>query len=941
MSSNKSEYNNTLFLPKTSFSMRASLPTREKEMISFWNDLELWTKLREQSKNKKKFILHDGPPYANGAIHIGTATNKILKDIINRTMQMEGFNSYYIPGWDCHGLPIEWQIEQKYRKKGINKDQVNIKEFRKECRDFAKNWVKVQMESFKRLFVLGDWEHPYLTMKYEAEATIVEELGKFLLNGSLYRGAKPVMWSPIEKTALAEAEIEYKDIETKAIYVMFRVANSNIKEMDETYAIIWTTTPWTIPANKAIAYHKDIDYVIYNITECENDKLKNKNILLAKEQANTVFEKCKILSFKEVRSLKGYELEGISSNHPLVNKGYEYVVPFLHADFVKLGQGTGLVHIAPAHGEDDFELGKKENLPVIDVISDNGTYIDELPIFSGIHVFKADSKVIDELNKSNTLLGLEEYVHSYPHSWRSKKPVIYRSTPQWFIEMNKSNLRKTAIQEIDNTNWIPNISKNRIKSMLESRPDWCVSRQRSWGVPITVFVNKKTGEPLRDELVLKKIVAAVKEKGSDIWLSEDPYQYLGDERKKEDYEVVTDILDVWFDSGSTHAFVLENNDSQSWPADLYIEGTDQHRGWFQSSLLEACGTRGKAPFKNVLTHGFVLDGNGRKMSKSAGNVVSPEEIIKNSGADVLRLWVALTDCSEDMRISDEIISNLNDHYRRLRNTLRFVLGNIGDYSDSEDITYNEMLELDKWVLARLVELSETRKKAIKSFTFHHFYRELIEFCSSDLSAFYFDINKDILYCDSIKSKRRRSCRTVLNILHDYLTSWLAPVLCFTMEEAWQIYKTDKSIQSVHLKNSPTPDTDWNNEELIKKWEIIRRIRKTTNGVIEKARADKEIGSSLETTVSIYVEDENARNILKSVSMNEISIVSDFIILEEKPTEKSLYKSYEDDGKEEKTILISVKKSKNKKCMRCWKFLHEVGMEENKELCNRCFQTISE
>ncbi len=626
MSSIKNDYNDTVFLPSTQFSMRASLPIKELEMISYWEKIDLWNLLRNKNKNNKKFILHDGPPYANGPIHIGTAANKILKDIINRTMQMEGFDANYIPGWDCHVLPIEWQVEQQYRKKGLSKDKVPIKIFRKECRDFAEKWIKTQMNSFKRLFVLGNWNDPYLTMSFKAEATIIRELGKFLMNETLYRGVKPVMWSPVEKTALAEAEVEYHDITSDSIFVCFPVKNTNLTDLPNVSMVIWTTTPWTIPANRAIAYNRNTEYGIYKVLSSNNESFKNKHLIMAVELANSLFEKCSITRWKKIKNFKGDALKGSVCFHPMYKKGYNIDIPLLNADFVGINQGSGLVHIAPSHGEDDFLLGKKNGLSIEEIVIDNGTYKKGLPLFEGVHVFKADPLIINELEKDNMLLGIQKYIHSYPHSWRSKKPVIFRATPQWFISMDKKGLRDKALKSIENTKWYPKTSINRIRSMVSDRPDWCVSRQRTWGVPITVFINKKTGEPLKDENVLNRIIMAVELNGSDIWLSEDPYNYLGKDYDKKEYDYVTDILDVWFDSGSTHSFVLEKNETQRWPADLYLEGTDQHRGWFQSSLLESCGTRGCAPYKGVLTHGFVLDGEGKKMSKSAGNVVSPDTV---------------------------------------------------------------------------------------------------------------------------------------------------------------------------------------------------------------------------------------------------------------------------------------------------------------------------
>ncbi len=931
--SDNNKYNETMLLPKTEFGMRGKLPTEEPKMIEYWEKIRLWDRLREESANKKKFILHDGPPYANGPIHIGTAANKILKDIINRTMQIEGYDSLYIPGWDCHGLPIEWQIEKKYREKGKNKEDISIKDFRQECRVFANKWIDIQKKSFTRLFVLADWSKPYLTMDFESEAIILEEFSKLFFNGYIYQGSKPVMWSPVEKTALAEAEIEYKDIKSTSIYTAFRIKDSKDPLLKNASIMIWTTTPWTIPGNRAIAYGKNIKYCLFEIKKSENKNLIESKFIVAEALLKTVCDYCKILDFKTIQTFDGVKFNGTICIHPFYDYGYQYDIPLLEGDFVEDTEGTGLVHIAPCYGEDDYNLAKRYEIDIKDIVEDNGCYKNNTPIFSGIHVFKAHTKVIEKLTDILSLVGVREYIHSYPHSWRSKKPIIFRTTPQWFISMDKNNLKETAIKEIKSTDWIPASSKNRILSMVENRPDWCISRQRSWGVPLTIFVNKKTGEPLKDKEVMKRIILDVKKRGSDVWLSESPFKYLGEENDPEDYYAVNDILDVWFDSGTSHAYVLEKN-KLNWPADLYLEGTDQHRGFFQSSLLAACGTKGKAPYKSVITHGFVQDGQGRKMSKSLGNVVNPEDIINKSGADVLRLWVATTDYSEDMRIGAEVLNNLNDNYRRIRNTFRFILGNVGQLKSEDCLKYDELEEIDKYILARVYELYELRKLAIKKHSYHVFFKSLFEFCSVDLSAFYFDISKDILYCNLLTDKKRKCKTTILFHLYECLTSWYAPVLCHTMEEAWKTYKT-LPLESVHLRGKANVSDDWLNKGLLKKWSKVKKVRRIVNTAIELARNEKKIGSSLEVEVSVLTNDISLTQIISSVSMNEICIVSSFEIKKKKESLDKNHIAKVDNSVDDLNIYIY--KTNKEKCLRCWQYKLEV--KENNGLCNRCKNSV--
>ena len=680
------DYKDTVYLPKTDFSMRAGLPTKEPQILKIWEDTKLFKKLREQRKDAKPFILHDGPPYANGNLHIGHALNKIIKDVINRSQSMLGKNANYVPGWDCHGLPIEWKIEENYRKKKKNKDDIPVVEFRKECRDFASKWMDIQSEEFQRLGVYGDWEDPYSTMKYQSEAIIMSEIGKFLMNGSLYRGVKPVMWSPVEKTALAEAEIEYHDHVSTTIFARFPIKKAPLEILNDYEIIIWTTTPWTMPGNRAVAYGKDIDYSLLEITSVNENSLAKigDKIVVANQLLEEAIKELSISNYNVSKKLKGSDFEGSILAHPLNGYGYDHDVLLLEADFVTTDQGTGFVHIAPGHGADDFELGKKHNLPIPETVSDNGILDIELPLLGGLRVLKDNEKIADIMSEHNALIGRGTLNHSYPHSWRSKAPLVFRTTPQWFISMKTNNLRDTALKALSETNFFPPQGENRLTKMIEDRPDWCISRQRAWGVPLAIFVNKKTQEPLRDQEVIDRVVEAFKVEGADAWFEKPSSYFLGSKYKPEDYEAVTDIADVWFDSGSTHSFVLEERNDLFWPASMYLEGSDQHRGWFHSSLLESCGTRGRAPYDAVLTHGFVLDQQGRKMSKSLGNITAPQKVINEFGADILRLWVVGSDYYDDLRIGKEILIRHSDHYRRLRNTLRYLLGALNGFKDDEE-----------------------------------------------------------------------------------------------------------------------------------------------------------------------------------------------------------------------------------------------------------------
>ena len=740
-----------LNLPKTAFSMKASLPIKEPLILEKWEKNKIFDRLRKKSKGKEKFILHDGPPYANGHIHMGTALNKILKDIIIRFHQMNGKDSVYVPGWDCHGLPIEWKIEEQYKKKKKNKDEVPIKDFRQECREFAKNWIQVHIKEFKRLGVVGDFENYYSTMSNEAEAQIIRELGKFLLNGSLYQGFKPVLWSTVEKTALADAEVEYMDHTSNTIFSAFKVKDTKKDFLRDSSIIIWTTTPWTIPANKALAYNSSIDYSLIEINEL--DHFKGKRIVVAKNLINSIVKSCGIKNHNTLKTFKGSEFKGTICSHPLSKMNFNYDVPMLEAGFVNLDQGTGIVHCAPSHGPDDFNLCLKNNIPSSYTVDNAGLYTKEIPYFTKTHIFKADPLVIEKLKEQNNLLSHDKLRHSYPHSWRSKAPLIYRATPQWFISMEKKSLRETAIKAINETIFYPEKGKERLLSMVEGRPDWCVSRQRVWGVPLPIFINKKTKEPLRDQKVIDRIANIYEKEGSDCWFTDEAKKFLGSDHNPEDFDKLNDIVEVWFDSGSTHSFVLEKRKDLKWPADMYLEGSDQHRGWFHSSLLESCGTRGRAPFKSILSHGFVVDGKGLKMSKSTGNVISPEDILKNYGADILRAWVASSDYAEDLRIDNGILAQHAESYRKIRNTFRFILGNLNDNFNRpkiESLDIKSFNELEQYILHKLFMLDQSIEENFKSYNFHKLYKELLNFCTLDLSSFYFDIRKDVLYCDSLK-----------------------------------------------------------------------------------------------------------------------------------------------------------------------------------------------
>jgi len=952
----KADYRDTVFLPKTDFPMRGSLPQKEPELLARWKAMDLYGQIRKQSKGREQFILHDGPPYANGNIHIGHALNKILKDVVVRSYQMLGFDSPYVPGWDCHGLPIEWKIEEQYRAKGKDKDDVEKLQFRAECRNFAQHWVGVQSEEFQRLGVLGDWKHPYLTMTLKAEAQIVREIHKFLLNGLLYKGVKPVMWSVVEKTALAEAEIEYQDHKSTTLWVKFPVIKTANKTLEGAGIVIWTTTPWTIPANRAIAFGK-FDYAVLQVEEVAEGALAKvgDKLVVAESLIDQFSKDAKLARITKVATLKQSDLTGVVAHHPFRGRAgsegyFDYDVPLYFGDFVTTDAGTGFVHIAPGHGEDDFNLGQKHKIKFDETVGDDGRYLPRVKGFEGLYVYKPDGKVgeangavIKALLEANALLAKLNITHSYPHSWRSKAPLIFRTTPQWFIAMDEKaegqqqTLRQLAMKAISDTEWYPGAGENRIRGMIEQRPDWCISRQRAWGVPIALFVNKKTNEVLKDKAVLDRISKAFDQDGADAWYKRPAQDFLGDTYKVDDFQQVFDIVDVWFESGATHAFCLNQALGSSewpdlkWPASLYLEGSDQHRGWFHSSLLESCGTMGRAPYDKVLTHGFTLDEQGRKMSKSMGNVVAPQEVYEKMGADILRLWVVASDYSQDLRIGPEILKQIGDLYRRFRNTLRYLLGALDGMSLSEQLPLKEMPELEQWVLHRISQMDGVIRADIQKFDFNHMLTELHNFCNVDLSAFYFDVRKDSLYCDSTENSRRRATRTVLEHIFNHLMVWLAPFLSFTAEEAYQMHNGTTE-GSVHLHTFPSVPKEWRNEALGEKWDKIRSVRRVVTGVMEVARNDKKIGSSLQAHPTVYMKPEH-KALLDGLDFAEICISSSITLTAgAAPAGAYTLNDVADVG-----AVTDI--AQGAKCERCWRVLPEVGQQKHTDLCIRCDEVV--
>ncbi len=917
------DYRDTVFLPRTEFPMRGDLPRREPALLARWAERRLSERFASAGQGRPSFVLHDGPPYANGHLHIGHALNKIMKDVINRGRRMAGYDVRYVPGWDCHGLPIEWKVEEAYRKSGRDKDQVPVLQFRAECRAYAQRWLEVQSSEFQRLGIEGDWANRYATMDFASEAVIAEEIGRFLLNGALYRGLRPVLWSPVEKTALAEAEVEYHDHVSTTIFVRFPVLTPG--PFERAAAVIWTTTPWTIPGNRAIAYGAAIDYALVRVDSVAAGSLARagETLIVALALLPAVSAAVGIATHHVLHVHPGAELAGLVCAHPLrgvaeASGGYDFDVPLLEGDFVTTEQGSGLVHQAPAHGEEDFALTRAHGIAVPETVAADGRYLPGVALFAGVHVYKAADPVCDALAAAGGLLARGSVTHSYPHSWRSKAPLIYRATPQWFIRMDgPERLRARALDALAGTRFVPEQARRRITSMVEGRPDWCISRQRAWGVPIAVFVERATGQVLRDPEVMARVVEIFRAEGADAWYASPPERFLGPGREPDDFEQVMDVVDVWFESGSTHAFTLLARDLP-WPADLYLEGSDQHRGWFQSSLLEAVGTRGAAPFKAIVSNGFVLDEAGRKMSKSLGNVVAPQQVTDSLGADILRLWVMNADTSEDLRIGPEILRQQGELYRRLRNTLRWLLGALDGFTADEIVAYDELPQLERWVLHRLSEFAARIASAVASHDWIGVYPELHAFCASDLSAFYFDVRKDALYCDRPDSPKRRGARTVLDALHRCLATWLAPVLCFTAEEAWTARFGET--QSVHEQRLPDLPEQWRDDALAADWVRIREALPAITLPLERLRRDKRIGASLQARVGLP-SGPAVWSMLKPEVWAELAVVSSVSVVS---------------GATE----VTVEPAQGGKCARCWRVLAEVGgLADHPTLCRRCVDVV--
>ena len=975
----KRDYKDTVFLPKTDFPMKAGLPQKEPGIQARWHSEDLYNQMRESRAGREKFILHDGPPYANGDMHIGHALNHILKDMVCRTQNLAGKDAPYVPGWDCHGLPIEWKIEEQYRKKKLDKNAVDPKEFRAECRAYAQHWVDTQREQLKRLGIMGDWDNPYLTMDFAAEGTIVSELLKFAESGNLYRGSKPVMWSPVEETALAEAEVEYEDLtDSPQIDVAFEIIESPIKELIGAHAVIWTTTPWTIPVNQALAYGPDVEYVLLNVCfmpeeQARDDEDSGYRFYLVARALKQQFLDRKLEEIRRLQNdtgatscydidqeigIKGSELAGTKARHPMHKLGGFYATPrpFLSGDFVTTDSGTGLVHMSPDHGEDDFALCKAHGIEPVFAVMNDGRYRDDWLWLGGNDDRRRsvinkpfnspEGPICSDLREVGALLSASaDYAHSYPHSWRSKAKVIYRCTPQWFVPMDKDlpwlepksaedkswegeggaidpseeticaapTLRERAMEEIARVRFVPEKGRNRIGSMVEGRPDWVLSRQRAWGVPITLFVNRESGDYLRDEAVNARIVAAVHKEGVDAWEEARAQEFLGADYNADDFEMVTDILDVWFDSGCTHSFVLESGKwpDLQWPANLYLEGSDQHRGWFQSSLLESCATRGRAPYDQILTHGFTMDAKGKKMSKSLGNTIDPLKVMEQYGADIIRLWALSVDFTEDHRIGDEILKGVGDQYRKLRNTFRYLLGAldgfVGDMGDAGQVP-----ELELYVLALLADLDGKLRKAVDDYDFNAYTRLLVDFCNEDLSAFFFDIRKDTLYCDGPDSTTRNAYLTVLDLLFHALVRYAAPVLVYTTEEVWSTRYPDGG--SVHLLEWPAvPGVTADGE----RWEMLRDLRERVNEAIEPLRREKVIRSSLEAEVRVPA--NAVPEGFSDADLAELFITASVTCSD--------------------SDSVTVTKTNHHKCGRCWRLLPEVS--EDGELCGRCDDAVSQ
>ncbi len=969
------DYKDTLNLPRTDFPMRANLSARELDFLKLWKELDLYGLLRARGGDKEKFILHDGPPYANGHIHIGHALNKILKDIIVKSRNMEGFDAPYVPGWDCHGLPIELQVDKDLKGK---KESMPPGEFRAHCREYAKKFVEIQRDEFIRLGVIGDWYNPYLTMNYPYEAAIVREFGKFVGNGGVYKGKKPIHWCASCVTALAEAEVEYADHTSKSVYVKFRLdgtladwaeknnprAKETLKKIQEAaagkpvYAVIWTTTPWTLPANLALSLHPEFEYVLLERAIYQQFSVEKEFVIVAsdllrpflqitglnsisgqlnlkkKKQPKIIQESLKRSKTKIINTVKGAELEGLNFRHPFLDR----LSPVLTGEHVTLEAGTGIVHTAPGHGQEDFEIGQKYGLDIYTPVDDHGKFTDDVKFFAGQHVFKADDAIIEKLNEVGALLAVEKISHSYPHCWRCKNPVLFRATEQWFISMEKNGLRRKALEYINKIKWVPEWGIDRIRGMIENRPDWCISRQRSWGVPITIFQCAGCGERLMDENIVSHVANLMEKEGADIWFTKDAGELLpggtkcpkcgGTEFKKE-----SDILDVWFDSGVSQAAVLKRRPELAWPADLYLEGSDQHRGWFQSSLLTSVGTVGEAPFASVLTHGFTMDGEGKKMSKSKGNVIAPQKVIDQYGAEILRLWVSASDYTEDVRISDEILKRLSEAYRRIRNTARYILGNLYDFDPARDaVPYKDMAEIDRWALHRFQALNKKIRQAYDDSQFHLIYHTLHNFCAVDMSAFYLDILKDRLYTEKPDGILRRSAQTAMYEILSGMVRLIAPVLSVTAEEVWSFLPGAGKEPSVHLAAFPELHDEWTDEALAERWDRILAVRGEAAKVLEKLRADRVIGHSLDAKVEIYAETKLA-DLLNQYKdeLASIVIVSEALIYSLNSVPENIPESEVAPG-----FQVVASPADGVKCERCWQIKKDIGSSAaHPTLCGRC------
>jgi isoleucyl-tRNA synthetase len=928
------EYKETLNLPRTGFPMKADLPRREPEILQRWAEMDLYGKIRAQGAGRPRFILHDGPPYANGHIHLGHALNKILKDIIIKARQMSGFDCPYVPGWDCHGLPIEHQVDKKLKAKGLKLSQVEV---RSRCREYAREFIDIQRQEFKRLGVLGDWEKPYLTMHPAYVAEILEEYGQFYFRGAIHRSKKPIHWCATCRTALAEAEVEYEEHKAPSIYVKFALAEQQPDQVASlrfpakpTFLVIWTTTPWTLPANLAIAVHPDIEYSLVDVG--------SEAVLVAADLAAGLLQHWGI-SGKVVEQFGGKSLEGLICRHPWINRNSQVIL----ADYVTLEAGTGLVHIAPGHGQEDYVFGSRYHLPPYSPVDDGGRFTDEVPEFAGRKVEEANAGIIELLRQKDRLLKAEETSHSYPHCWRCKKPIIFRATEQWFISMEKNGLRQKALAAIDQVTWIPRWGRERIYQMVERRPDWCISRQRSWGVPIIAFHCQKCGEVLLTEEIMAGIVARARGEGADFWFAEPVAELLPPGSRcacgAMDFRKETDILDVWFDSGVSWAAVLEPDPALGLPADLYLEGSDQHRGWFHSSLLTAVGTRGQAPYKGVLTHGFVVDGDGRKMSKSLGNVIAPQEVMEKYGAEILRLWVAAEDYRDDVRLSGDILKQLADAYRRFRNTARFMLGNLYDFDPERHLVpHPEREELDRLALSWYAQVVERVRRAYEDYEFHLAFHRLHQFCAVEMSALYLDILKDRLYVSRADSRARRSAQSTLWEILRGLTLLMAPLLSFTAEEVWEQLAGGNQPESVHLAAFPAPPPGFPDEALLGKYDLLLQVRGEINRALEEARKDKRLATAQEASVSL-IAPENVLYQMMQSQATELQILAQVAQLKilspgTNPTPDSV------SCENLKGWFVKAEKAPGDKCVRCWFHYPGVGEDpRHPQVCARCRQVL--